>query len=71
MTFRGNNKLFGYVGGHGGDGANDHVDLSDNIEKVIPHPQWNRMTRNADIALIRLKTELKFNGKLLTLNVHS
>jgi len=66
LTFRRDNKLFGYVGGHGGRGVNDHIDLSDNIDKVILHPQWNRMTRNADIALIRLKTELQFNGKLLT-----
>jgi len=60
-------ELFGFVGVHSVNTSNDEanrVDMKDLIEKVILHPDWNRSTRNADIALIRLNIHVLFNGKM-------
>jgi hypothetical protein len=33
------------------------------IAEIIVHPQWNQTTRNADIALVRLKQDIVYTSK--------
>ena len=32
------------------------------VDKFVLHPQWNRTTRNVDIALIRLKIDVPYTS---------
>lgn len=43
--------------------ADNFVDVL--IEKVIPHENYNNITLENDIALIKLKRKLNFTGKYL------
>ena len=57
--------MYGFIGDHNADMKilpPNRIPINNFIDTVILHPNWNRTTRNADIALIRLKTDLIYNG---------
>ena len=60
--------MYGFIGDHNADMTilpPNRNPINNLIDTVILHPHWNRTTRNADIALVRLKTDLKYNGTLI------
>jgi len=36
--------------------------INNKIDRVFLHPQWNRTTKIADMALIRLKTDVPYTS---------
>jgi len=64
-VFRRGSHLYGFVGVHSMDVRMDDVNrisISNSIDTVILHPNWNRTTRIADIALVRLKTDIVYTS---------
>jgi len=49
----------------------NRISINNLTDKIILHPEWNRTTRNADIALVRLKVDLQFNGTLFFYQIHT
>jgi len=65
--FRRSNQLYGFIGAYNIDmqlkNQTNRIQIKDVIDKIFLHPQWNQTTRNADIALIRLKTDVPYTSK--------
>ena len=65
--FRTGDSLNGYIRVHSvaidSNDDNNRIPIKDLIDKIIIHPQWNRTTRNSDIALIRLKKDVPYESK--------
>ena len=65
QLYRKGSHVYGFIGDHNMDmtlNPPNRFSINNLIDTVIIHPQWNQSTRNADIALIRLKTDLVYNG---------
>jgi len=68
FKFRKGSHVYGFIGDHNADMTilpPNRNPINNLIDTVILHPNWNRTTRNADIALVRLKTDLKYNGTFI------
>ena len=67
--FRTGDSLNGFIRVHSvaidSNDDNNRIPIKDLIDKIIIHPQWNRTTRNSDIALIRLKKDFPYESKYI------
>jgi len=66
-----NDPLLGFIGVHNADPDIKSVkrtELKDLIAEIIIHPQWNETTRNADIALVRLKQDIVYTSTNISPN---
>ena len=68
-TFRKSGKLLGFLGVHRmGWKSKGQIVIKNLTDQIITHPQWNRTTRNADIALIRLNIDVPYTCKSFFIN---
>ena len=60
-------QVNGFIGVHNIDmkiELPNRISINNLVDNVFIYPNWNRITRNADQAIINLKTKILYNGEL-------